>query len=435
MRDDEGMTGSTGSDGFENAGNGTSSRRHDASATRPAVVAADGPTAGLDEWDAEMPDGTEGGEVAPPSAHHIELPTLLLSSPRAADLARPLSEELAEVLFGAPLDETLAERPELEATLLRRARRLAERAYPPDRVTARSTDRWIDHEARSDHHRALLAVYQQHVRLPHLGAAINQFHPLSCQLMAILEGAWERDMLARARAPRRARARRAARGPGRRSWSGTSARRSRTRCTSTPCTLPRGGGRPRQLEWFLRLEAAGEAAFDDLVALAQVGTRGEVKIEMATQLLGRDGQRPQPRRAHAPVPPSHRRAAAHRARRDELPWHVLAGVNVMLWSCIPRRNAFRAQGTLGAVELLAPQRCTRLVHGALRVGIEKKTMSYYGAHAIIDVGHAEGWLAHVVRPQVAELPSARTGIAEGLLLRADASLDYFDYALAGMRAL
>jgi hypothetical protein len=62
-------------------------------------------------------------------------------------------------------------------------------------------------------------------------------------------------------------------------------------------------------------------------------------------------------------------------------------------------------------------------------------MSYYGAHAIIDVGHAEGWLAHVVRPQVAELPAARTGIAEGLVLRADASPDYFDYGLGGMRAL
>jgi pyrroloquinoline quinone (PQQ) biosynthesis protein C len=119
---------------------------------------------------------------------------------------------------------------------------------------------------------------------------------------------------------------------------------------------------------------------------------------------------------------------------DELPWQVLAGVNVMLWCAIPRRNAFRAQGVLGAVELLAPQRCTRLVHGALRVGIEKRTMVYYGAHAIIDVGHAEGWLAHVVRPQVAELPESRLGIAEGLIVRADASLDYFDWCLAEMRA-
>jgi hypothetical protein len=61
-------------------------------------------------------------------------------------------------------------------------------------------------------------------------------------------------------------------------------------------------------------------------------------------------------------------------------------------------------------------------------------MSYYGAHAIIDVGHAEGWLDHVVRPQVAAVPEARIGIAEGLLARADASLDYFDWSLAALRS-
>jgi len=120
---------------------------------------------------------------------------------------------------------------------------------------------------------------------------------------------------------------------------------------------------------------------------------------------------------------------------SELPWQVLAGVNVMLWSCIPRRNAFRAQGSLGAVELLAPQRCTRLVHGALRLGIRKKTVVYYGAHAVIDIGHAEGWLANVIEPQVRSVPESRLGIAEGLIVRADASLDYFDYCLARARSL
>jgi hypothetical protein len=109
---------------------------------------------------------------------------------------------------------------------------------------------------------------------------------------------------------------------------------------------------------------------------------------------------------------------------------VLSGINLMIWSCIHRPNVFRAQGVLGAVELLAPQRCTRVVHGATRLGIRKKTVVYYGAHAIIDIGHAEGWLSHVIEAQVREYPGARVGIAEGLLARADASLDYFDFCLA-----
>src|SRR5688500_913640 len=120
---------------------------------------------------------------------------------------------------------------------------------------------------------------------------------------------------------------------------------------------------------------------------------------------------------------------------SELSWQVLSGVNVMLWSCIPRRNAFRAQGTLGAVELLAPQRCTRVVHGATRVGMKKKTVVYYGAHAIIDIGHAEGWLDHVVKSQVESFPDALGGFADGLIALADSSLDYFDYCLAEARNL
>jgi hypothetical protein len=169
--------------------------------------------------------------------------------------------------------------------------------------------------------------------------------------------------------------------------------------------------------------------------MAQVGTRGHVKMEMASNYWDEMGKG----RHHA--------VHTHLFHRlidglnlvappaADLPWQVLAGVNVMLWSCIPRRNAFRAQGTLGAVELLAPQRCTRVTHGAERVGIDKKTVVYYGAHAIIDIGHAEGWLEHVIEPQVAAVPESRVGIAEGLIARADASLDYFDFCLATARTI
>jgi hypothetical protein len=356
------------------------------------------------------------------------------------DAATGFARTVAALLFSGPLDATLAERPEVEQEILDRARRVAARAYPADRVSDRSTDRWVDHAARDELHRGLLACYQMHVRLPHHGMSENQFHPTAARLMAVLEGAWERDVLARAR-------------------------RSAHRAVGdslTEASLPAdpsefaewfkraafthplyehplygflaGEASREQLERFLRLEAAGEAAFDDLVALGQVGTRGEVKIEMGRNYWDELGNG----KSHAVhTHLFHKLTDAlgiEAPEAHELPWQVLNGVNVMLWSCVPRRNAFRAQGTLGAVELLAPQRCTRLTTGAERVGIPKKAMVYYAAHAIVDIGHAEGWLDHVVKPQVAQIPAARVGIAEGLMARADASLDYFDYALGALRA-
>jgi hypothetical protein len=405
-----------------------------------ALLGAPGRVAGGSSW----VDGSVAPADRPPAARTGERVVELSRPERAAepaDVATAFASAVAALLFDGPLDATLAERPEVEHEVLDRARRVAARAYPADRVSDRSTDRWVDHAARDELHRALLACYQMHVRLPHHGMSENQFHPLAVRLMSVLEGAWERDLLARAR-------------------------RSAQRAVGdalTEAALPAdpdafaewfkraafthplyehplygflaGDATRAQLERFLRLEAAGEAAFDDLVALGQVGTRGEVKIEMGRNYWDELGNG----RTHAVhTHLFHRLTEAlgiEAPEAHELPWQVLSGVNVMLWSCIPRRNAFRAQGTLGAVELLAPQRCTRLTTGAERVGIPKKAMIYYAAHAIVDIGHAEGWLDHVVKPQVAQFPAARVGIAEGLMARADASLDYFDYALGVLRAV
>ena len=363
--------------------------------------------------------------------------------PRAdapADVATAFSSAVAALLFGSPLDETLAERPEVEQEILDRARRVAERAYPADRVSDRSTDRWVDHAARDELHRGLLACYQMHVRLPHHGMAENQFHPLAVRLLAVLEGAWERDLLARARRSAHRAVGDALTADALPADPGEFAEWFKRAAFTHPLYehplygFLAGEASREQLERFLRLEAAGEAAFDDLVALGQVGTRGEVKIEMGRNYWDELGNG----KSHAVhTHLFHKLTDAlgiEAPEAHELPWQVLNGVNVMLWSCVPRRNAFRAQGTLGAVELLAPQRCTRLTTGAERVGIPKKAMVYYAAHAIVDIGHAEGWLDHVVKPQVAQIPAARVGIAEGLMARADASLDYFDYALGALRA-
>lgn len=390
----------------------------------------------------------------PPADAHAELPVVRPAGPvrsssgvalvahavGPADVATSFSRAVATLLFGGPLDVTLAEWPEFGDTLLDRARRLAARAYPADRVSDRSTDRWVDHAARDELHRALLACYQPHVRLPHHGMAENQFHPLAVRLLGVLEGAWERDLLARARRSAQRAVGDALTEAALPADPGAFCEWFKRAAFTHPLyehplhAFLAGEADRAQLERFLGYEAAGEAAFDDLVALGQVGTRGEVKIEMGRNYWDELGNG----RSHAVhTHLFHRLTDALGVRApeaDELPWQVLSGANLMLWSCVPRRNAFRAQGTLGAVELLAPQRCTRLTAGAARVGIPKKAMVYYAAHAIVDVGHAEGWLDHVVAPQVAERPEARVGIAEGLMARADASLDYFDYALAALRA-
>jgi hypothetical protein len=362
----------------------------------------------------------------------IELPTVALVR-RDGGQSVPnesLALRLSVLLESADLDAELNRDVGLEEQMVHVARDLARAAYPDGRTTDRHTAPWIDHAARSEFHRALLVLYKQHVQIPPAGQQVYQFHPFTCRILRELEGPWEREFLRRVRQS----------GP-----------LSLDKLPSDPKEFARwyqlaafshalyehdlyaflaSNATRAQLEWFLKMECAGEAAFDDLVALAQVGTRGEVKMEMASNYWDEMGK------GHHQAVHTH---LFHQLIDDlgiaapdanDLPWEVLSGINLMIWSCIHRRNVFRAQGVLGAVELLAPQRCTRVVHGATRLGIRKKTVVYYGAHAIIDIGHAEGWLTHVIEAQVREFPEARLGIAEGLLARADASLDYFDFCLA-----
>lgn len=365
----------------------------------------------------------------------IELPSVALLPqylPTSSD--DDLAATLGTLLEEPDLDRALERNPGLEEKLIRSARAIARKAYPRNRTTERQNAPWIDHDARNALHRALLVLYQQHVRLPVDSLLVNQFHPLSARLMHELERPWEKDVLRRAHNAFELSEQSLPSDPSEfAEWFRTTAFAHPLYEHELYAFLASEATRA-QLEWFFRMECAGESAFDDLVALGQLGTRGPVKMEMASNYWDEMGKG----RAHAVHTHLFHRLieglSLQAPPANDLPWQVLAGVNVMLWSCISRRNAFRAQGTLGAVELLAPQRCTRVMHGSLRVGIKKKTVVYYSAHAIIDIGHAEGWLENVIKAQVMTHAPSRVGIAEGLVARADASLDYFDYCLATARS-
>jgi hypothetical protein len=374
------------------------------------------------------PLSRRGPPKAPAKFESIELPAVaLLPASVLHPSGESLSEVLATLLEDPCLDRTLSSKPDLEVFVIESARELSRRAYPADSEG--------DDDARSELHRSLLVLYQQHLQLPIQSSLVNQFHPFPARVLRELEHGWEEWMLRRAHSTHDLSDDALPSDPAAfAEWFKSTAFTHPLYEHDLYSFLASDATR-EQLEWFFTMECAGEAAFDDLVAMAQVGTRGDVKIEMASNYWDEMGRG----RTHAVHTHLFHRLIEglnlEAPAAATLPWQVLAGVNVMCWSCIPRRNAFRAQGTLGAVELLAPQRCTRVVHGARRVGIAKKTVVYYSAHAVIDIGHAEGWLEHVIQPQVAAHPASRLGIAEGLIARADASLDYFDFCLAHARTM
>ncbi len=181
-----------------------------------------------------------------------------------------------------------------------------------------------------------------------------------------------------------------------------------------------------QMRWFLRQEVAGEAGFEDLVALTQLKLDAQPKLELARNYwdeLGRGTEGGM----HGPM----LSRLAEATRLDELEhvpivWESLALGNIMLGLAANRRYAYQALGALGAIELTAPSRAVHVDAGLVRLNIAPHARHYFALHATLDVKHSAAWNAEVLRPIVATVPGSAQAIAEGALLRLEAGRRCFE---------
>lgn len=171
-----------------------------------------------------------------------------------------------------------------------------------------------------------------------------------------------------------------------------------------------------EMHWFLTQEVAGEAGFDDLVAMTQVKMPVRAKLEMARNYWDEMG-RGSEKGMHGPMLD---RLAAHMQLRPTIEGTVtesLALGNMMLALATNRAFAFHSVGALGVIELTAPGRAAQVSRGLDRLGVSKKQSHYFALHAVLDVRHSEAWNAEALAPLVAEDPRRARAIAEGAVLR------------------
>lgn len=180
-----------------------------------------------------------------------------------------------------------------------------------------------------------------------------------------------------------------------------------------------------QLRWFLRQEVAGEAGFDDLVALTQIRLPDRPKLEMARNYWDEMG-RGNARGMHGPMLA---RLAGHLeldTMSDPIVAESLALANMMVGLAANRRYAYQSIGALGAIELTAPTRAPFVDAGLRRLGLAAGVRHYFTLHATLDVRHSAAWNHEVLHPLVAENPARARPIAEGALLRLWSGARCFD---------
>ncbi|MBV9931161.1 MAG: iron-containing redox enzyme family protein [Alphaproteobacteria bacterium] len=170
------------------------------------------------------------------------------------------------------------------------------------------------------------------------------------------------------------------------------------------------------VRWFLEQEAAGEAGFDDLVAMTQVKLPRRAKLELARNYWDEMG-RGNPKGMHGPMLDALVEALGLRPTIDSTLPESLALANAMTAMATNRRYAWHAVGALGAIELTAPGRSACTAAALRRLGFPPKVRRYFDLHATLDVRHSAAWNAEALRPLVAEDPARARAIAEGALIR------------------
>jgi hypothetical protein len=170
------------------------------------------------------------------------------------------------------------------------------------------------------------------------------------------------------------------------------------------------------MRWFLEQEAAGEAGFDDLVAMTQVKLPAGPKLELARNYWDEMG-RGNIRGMHGGMLDVLIETLGLKPDIDTTVKESLTLANAMTAMATTRRYTWHSVGALGAIELTAPGRSACVAAGLRRLGFSDRERRYFDLHAHLDVKHSADWNREALRPLVEEDPRRARAIAEGALIR------------------
>lgn len=180
-----------------------------------------------------------------------------------------------------------------------------------------------------------------------------------------------------------------------------------------------------EMRWFLTQEAAGEAGFEDLIAYTQIKLPPQAKLECARNFWDEMGHGKQAA-MHAQMLEGMVEELDLHPVIESTVWESLALSNTMLGMATSRRYTYHSLGALGAIELTAPQRVSKVSRGMQRLGLSKRVRAYFDLHAALDVAHARAWIREIIRPLAEADPACRQFMAEGALMRLECGARCFD---------
>lgn len=179
-----------------------------------------------------------------------------------------------------------------------------------------------------------------------------------------------------------------------------------------------------ELVRFLALEGGPDADFDDLVAMAQVGVRGDAKLSLAGNYWDEMG-RGELGAVHTVL---HDDLVAAidmpRIPRTDLPASALERKAIGGLLVTNRRYQPEALGALGLLEMQAGPRCRAVVNALTRLDAPAGAFPFYEEHAHADPRHGKEWLDRVIAP-LATSPVWARGMVRGARWRQEVNRRFF----------
>ena len=185
-----------------------------------------------------------------------------------------------------------------------------------------------------------------------------------------------------------------------------------------------------QFKDFIKIEAAVHVSFDDVIALTQVGVRGNAKVEFFHNFQDELGSH-DPDKFHLTMFGNLiSQLEINEIYKDKIEWEALSCGNYMMFLAYYRCFYHYCIGYLGFLEALTPGRFSSIAKAGARLGLSKHSLAYHFDHSELDLEHAEGWLNKIIIPEINEKGSRISEqIATGVLLREHVSNRYWDAIL------
>jgi Iron-containing redox enzyme len=187
----------------------------------------------------------------------------------------------------------------------------------------------------------------------------------------------------------------------------------------------------QEMALFFVAEEKVDSHFDDLMALAQIGTSGGIKLAIAQNYWDEMGNGDAARVHTVMFDTSVRYMKEHLTARgidhDALTEiaEVYANATQLLMYGVRRAYWPRLIGALGILEHSASHRFQAMVDGCVRLGLPEHAYAYQRAHIGIDEQHGEEWLKKVVVPLVTQYPELIPEIASGIISRLYVARAYY----------